>query len=304
MASQMYLAQLTVRKPGSAERHLGSYNMYVSPDFFRTRRAAMFAGRDFSEADTGSSLPVAIVSKTLAEMLFPGMNPVGMRFREDDNKGKGQDYYVEVIGVTADMQYRRPDLAPLPILFRPVAQCASCLAMGELRSTRCRCVAGDGKTLGKRGECRSSCGAEFSSAEQHIQRRREAKPREAWMAMFFGLFGGLLAMIGVYGVTSYATSQRTREIGIRMTLGAQPGDVFRMILRETIIVVFIGVALGVAAGFDGAKTIQGMLWGVSASDPLTFVLAGCVMLLMAGVAAFLPARRASKADPIIALRFE
>ena len=303
--SQTYLAQLTVRKPGGAERHLGSYSGYVSSEFFSTRRAAMLAGRDFNDADTGTSMPVAILSKTLAEMLFPGLNPVGMRFRENDSKTKGRNYDVEVIGVTADMQYRRPDLAPLPILFRPVSQCASCLGVGDYEVR----VAGAFPEMEKRLESAAA------SVNPHVALKYDLLSNMfngvlhrnramEWIAMTFSLFVGLLAMIGVYGVTSYATSQRTREIGIRIALGAQPRNVFRMILGETFTVVFVGVALGVAAGFGAAQMIRGMLWGVTASDPLSFAGAAGVMIVVAGVAAFVPARRASKADPMIALRFE
>ncbi len=304
-SSQMSLAQLTVRRPSSAERHLGSYDIYVSSDFFRTRRTPMLAGRDFNDADTGASFPVAILSKTLAEMLFPGLDPVGLRFRENDSKDKGQDYDVEVVGVAADMQYRRPDLGPLPILYRPVSECASCLGMGgyEVR------VAGAFPEMTKRLQSAAATvdarvvfksGSLMEDISDVLHRNRAM----AMIAASFGLFVGLLAMIGVYGVTSYAASQRTREIGIRMALGAQPGNVFRMILGETITVVFVGVALGVAAGFGAAQMIRGMLWGVSASDPLSFVGAACVMLLVAGIAAFLPARRAMRTDPMVALRFE
>lgn len=303
--SQTYLAQLTVREPGSTSRHLGAYNGYISSDFLSTRRAAMLAGRDFNDGDTETSLPVAILSKTLAEILFPGRNPVGLRFRENDNNGKGQDYEVEVVGVAADMQYRRPDLPPLPMLSRPVSQCTSCLGVGDYEVR----VAGAFPEMEKRLESAAA------SVDPHIALKYDLLSNMfngvlhrnramELIAMTFSLFVGLLAMIGVYGVTSYAASQRTREIGIRMTLGAQPGDVFRMILRETIVVVFIGVALGIAAGYGAAQMIRGMLWGVKASDPLSFAGAACVMMFVATIAAFLPARRAAQADPMAALRTE
>lgn len=303
--SQMYLAQLSVRKPGSAGRHLGSYDGYVSSDFFRTRRTPMLAGRDFNDGDMVSSLPVAILSKAVADNLFPGLNPVGLRFRENDDKGKGPGYDVEVIGVTGDMQYRRPDLGPLPILFRPLSQCASCLGVGSYEVR----VAGAFPEMEKRLESAAAavdshvalkCDL-LSKAFNGVLHRNRAMEL---IAMTFSLFVGLLAMIGVYGVTSYATSQRTREIGIRMALGARPGNVFRMILSETITVVVVGVALGVAAGFGAAEMIRGMLWRVSTSDPLSFGLAIGVMLSIAGIAAFLPARRATKVDPMVALHYE
>jgi ABC-type antimicrobial peptide transport system permease subunit len=124
------------------------------------------------------------------------------------------------------------------------------------------------------------------------------------IAMIFGLFVGLLAMIGVYGVTSYAASQRTREIGIRMAVGAQPINVLRMILSETMSVVCIGIAFGTAAGLAAGRMIGGMIWGVKLFDPLSFIFAICLMLLIAGIAALLPAHRAMRVDPMVALRFE
>jgi putative ABC transport system permease protein len=305
VASQMYLAQLTVRKPGSDERHLGAYDIFVSPDFFRTRRTPMLAGRDFNDSDTHASLPVAIVSKTLAEMLFSGLNPVGLRLRENDNKAKGQGYTVEVVGVTADMQYRRPDLGPLPILYRPVSQCTSCLGMGSYEVR----VAGAFPEMTKRLQSAAAtvdshvalkC-QPLSDAFNGVLHRNRAM---ALIAATFAIFVGLLAMIGVYGVTSYATAERTREIGIRMALGAQPRDVLRMILSETMRVVCIGIVLGVSAGLAAARLFQGLIWGVKPIDPLSFGLAICLMLLIAGIAALLPARRAMRADPMVALRFE
>jgi ABC-type antimicrobial peptide transport system permease subunit len=126
----------------------------------------------------------------------------------------------------------------------------------------------------------------------------------AFIATAFSLFVGLLAMIGVYGVTAYSAAKRTREIGIRVALGAQPGNVSRMIVGEAITVAVVGVAVGLAAGFGSAQFIRGMLFGVTPADPLTLTFAACLMLLVATVASFLPARRASKADPCIALRTE
>lgn len=303
--SQMYLAQLSVRKPDSAARHLGSYNMYVSSDFFRTRRTPILAGRDFNYTDTSVSLPVAVLSKSMANTLFPGVNPVGLRFRENDSKNKSQDYEVEVIGVAGDMQFRRPDLGPLPILFRPVSQCASCFGMGgyEVR------VAAAFPEMEKRlddaaAAVDSHVALKYDLLSNMFNGVLHRNRAMELIAMTFSLFVGLLAIIGVYGVTSYATSQRTREIGIRMTLGAQPANVFRMILGETITVVLVGLALGVAVGFGAAQMIRGMLWGVKASDPVSFAGAACVMMLVAAIAAFLPARRAAQADPMAALRAE
>jgi hypothetical protein len=137
VSSSYGLSHLAVTGPGGSERGLGSYLNLISSDFFSTRRTPMLAGRDFTDGDTGTSPPVAILSEALAEALFGAVNPVGLRFREDDQHGSGRDYYVEVVGVARDIQYRRPDYGPLLILYRPVSQCGgSCLDMGyyEIRA--------------------------------------------------------------------------------------------------------------------------------------------------------------------------
>ena len=305
ITSSMRGPRLTVSGPKGSERQLGAYDIPVSSDFFRTRRTPILAGREFNDSDTDKSFPVAILSDDLAKVLFGGVNPVGLRFREDDYRN-GQTYVVEVVGVARDIQYRRPGFAPLPILYRPVSQCgSSCSGIG---SYEIRAAGGLGETT-KRLETAAAtvdprvalkCDP-LSNAFNNVVHRNRAT---ALMATIFGLFAGLLAMIGVYGVTSYATAERTREIGIRMALGAQPRDVFRMVMRESMRVVCVGIALGVAAGIASVSLIRGLIWGVKPTDPLSFGVAICVMLLIAGSAAFLPARRALSVDPMVALRFE
>lgn len=305
--SKMTLPQLTVADPSAgSQRRLGAYLLFVSSNTFRTRRAPVLAGREFNDADTSASLPVAILSDALAKLLFTGVNPVGLRFRENDGSGQGPDTTVEVVGIAPDVQYRRPDLGPLPILYRPVSQCAdSCSGIGDYAIR----VAGSFNGMTERLESAAAtvdpsvalkCNPMTQAINGVLHRNRAME----LIAVTFSVFVGLLAVMGVYGVTSYAASQRTREIGIRMTLGAQPADVFRMVVGETMWVVLAGIVLGVIGGLAAAHSIQGLIWGVKPADPLSFGLAVCLMLLIAAMAAFLPARRASKADPITALRLE
>lgn len=306
MTSSMRGPRLTVLGPTGSERQRGSYLIVVSSGFFSTRRTPILAGRDFNAHDTDTSFPVAILSDDLAKVLFGGVNPVGLRFRENDSRSAGQDYTVEVVGVTKDIQYRAPGYAPLPILYRPVSQCGtSCSGIGgyEIRA------AGALAETTKRLEAAAAtvdprivlkCHPQTDDISNSVHRNRAT----ASIATIFGLFAGLLAMIGVYGVTSYATAERTREIGIRMVLGAQPGDVFRMVMRETMSMVSAGIALGVVAGIAGSSLIRGIIWGVKPTDPWSFGLAICVTLLIAGSAAFFPARRALRVDPMVALRYE
>jgi len=304
--SKATLSQLVVPGPAGSERRSGSYLQFVSPDFFETWRTPVLAGREFSDTDTGTSPPVAILSADLAKVLFGKLSPVGLRFRENDGDGDRHDYAVEVVGVVRDIQFRRPSDGPLPILYRPVSQCgSSCSGVGgyEIRA------AGIFAATAKRLEDAAAtvdprivlkCAPLSNMLSDSVHRNRAM----ALTASTFGLFVGLLAMIGVYGVTSHATAERTREIGIRMALGAERGDVFRMILGEIMRVVCIGIAFGLGAVVPVAQIIRGAIWGVRPTDPLSLGFAICLMLLIAGIAAFLPARRATRVDPMVALRYE
>lgn len=273
---------------------------------FKTLRTPMLAGRDFNGSDTDKSLPVAILGEDLAKVLFGGVNPVGHRFRENDRRTDGQEYTVEVIGVAKDVQFRKPGYAPLPILYRPVSQCdSSCSGIG---SYAIRAPGPLGETA-KRLEAAAAnvdprvvlkC-EPLSNAMNSVLHRNRAM---AWIAITFGLFVGLLAMIGVYGVTSYATAERTREIGIRMALGAQQASVLHMIFGQTMWTVCVGAALGAGASVATAGMFRGLIWGIKPTDPLSFGIAIGLMLLIAGIGAFLPARRAMRVDPMVALRFE
>ena len=298
--------QVVVPGANGSERRLGSYLIFVSSDFFSTRRTPMLAGRDFMAADSGTSFPVAILSEDLAKVLFGGGNPVGVRFRENDSRVDGQDYTVEVVGITKDIQYRKPGSAPLPILYRPVSQCGSSCsgiggyeirAMGPLAETVKRLEAAAAKVDPR---VVLKCDA-LSNGMNGVLHRNRAM---AWIATTFSLFVGLLAMIGVYGVTSYATAERTREIGIRMALGAQQGNVLHMVFGETMWTVCIGAALGAGASIVAGGMFRGMIWGVKSTDPVSFGFAIGLILLIAGIAAILPARRATRVDPVVALRFE
>jgi predicted permease len=300
------IPQLVVPGPSGSERRLGSYLIFVSSDFFRTKSTPMLAGRDFTAADSGTSLPVAILSEDLAKVLFGGVNPVGLRFRENDSRTNGQDYTVEVVGIAKDIQYRKPGYAPLPILYRPVSQCGG--SYSGMGSYEIRAVGPLAETA-KRLEAAAAhvdprvvlkCDP-LSNGMNGVLHQNRAM---AVIATTFGLFVGLLAMLGVYGVTSYATAERTREIGIRIALGAQRGNVLHMVFGETMWTVCIGAALGAGVSVVAGGMFRGMIWGVKPTDPLSFSFAIGLMLLIAGIATFLPARRAMSVDPMVALRYE
>jgi len=305
-ASRTTLPIAIVHLPGGPERRLPGFFMFVSPGMFRTRRIPLAAGRDFSQDDGTASPAVAILSETAARSLFPGVIPLGLTFRQVDRESNRQEDSVEIVGIAKDAQYGRPNGEPLPIVYRPLSQCpASCSLPGtyELR------FAGPLLEITERvksaaANLDSHLALDFRLMSDEVNGTVQRERLTAILAAIFGLLTVALAVIGIYGVTSCAASQRTHEIGVRMALGAQPGAVFRMIVGETMSVVLAGVALGGTAGFGAARAIQGMLFGVAPADPLTFTFAVCLMLFVATIAALFPAYRASKADPIIALRVE
>jgi putative ABC transport system permease protein len=305
-SSSYGLSQLAVPGPGGTERRVGVYRGFASSDSFKTWRTPMLAGRDFNDGDTEASPPVAILSAALAKALFGAVNPVGLRFREEDPDGRGQSYSVEVVGVAGDMQLRRPDYGPLLVLHRPVSQCgSSCSDTGYYQIRTAGTFAETTKRLETAAAAIDSrVSLKFGLLSHVMDGVLHRNRAMALIATTFGLFVGLLAMIGVYGVTSHATAERTREIGIRMALGAERRAVFRMLLGEMMRVVCLGVAFGLGAVFPATQLIRGAIWGVKPTDPLTLSFVVCLMLTIAGIAALLPARRAMRVDPMVALRYE
>ena len=293
-----------ISQPGGGVFRLRIYQIVVSPGYFKTRRTPILMGRDFNAADNQTSLPVVILSDEAAREFFPGRNPVGLRFHEKSAGAVEQEHFVEVVGVAKDIDYQRPSDSPLRIVYRPVAQCSSCgVGSYELR------YVGVLPEVMKRVKNAAAnvdphLALNFHLLSDQIKDVVKRNRVTALLAAFFGLLTATLAMIGVYGVTSYTASQRTREIGIRMALGAQPANVFRMVLQEMVVVVLAGVALGAIAGYAAGQSIRDMLWRVSPTDPLSFAGAACAMLFIAALAALIPARRAMRTDPMLALRSE
>jgi hypothetical protein len=292
-----------VQRPGGVEDHVTCVFVLASSDYFQTLHVPLFAGRDFTDEDNSGSTGVAIISETAARRFFPEINPLGLTFQQVDETG--QQSKVKVVGIVKDVkELVRSSDQPFPIVYRPIAQCSSpCPRFGTYQ-VRFMGPLSDIKARAKDAARSIDPGLalEFSlmsGTEMYDRERTSAR-----LATSLGLLALMLAAIGVYGVTSYATAQRTNEIGLRMALGAQPRDVLRLIVGESLRVIFVGIAFGALGAFGASRLIQEMLFGVTPADPLTFTFAAWLMVTVAAAAALFPAYRALKTDPMIALRAE
>src|ERR1700704_3156007 len=271
----------------------------VTPGHFETMRIPLLSGRDFTDFDRQNTTPVVVVNEALAKMMWPGQEPLGKRFSIVT-----EPELLQVVGVVGTAVIGQIGEDPQPIAYVPMRQQYSPFATLVVRTT---------------GNPESLLGA-VRTQVQHIDKNlaftngqtvQQILGQGLWAARMgaalLGLFGALaliLASIGIYGVLAYSVAQRTSEIGLRMALGAQPRQVLGLVLKQGMLLALIGAGVGVLVALPVARMASGLLYGVSATDTLTY--AGITLLLMgvALLACYLPARRATRIDPLVALRVE
>jgi len=274
----------------------------VSPDYFRVMRIPLLRGRLFSGQDSSSKPNVAIISEMLAQRYFPNQDPIGrqMRFGFPPNSNVPR----EIIGVVGDLRDVALSRPPGPMMYVPFAQAP--LYGGEVvvrSSSSASSVA-----AGIRQTVRSiDKDLPVTDVESFPEAVGASVVQERFRTLLMSSFSGIaliLAAVGIFGVISYSASQRTHEIGIRMALGAQQGNVLRLILGQGTKLALLGLGAGTAAALPLTHLMAGLLYGVSATDPLTFGAVGIVLLGVAVTACYIPARRAMRVDPMVALRHE
>jgi ABC-type lipoprotein release transport system permease subunit len=238
----------------------------------------------------------------MAAKFWPGQNPIGRRLR------LGGEPWSTVIGVVADVRHRGLDQSARTEMFRPHAQFqygGSALTMTWVLRTTADPLAAVGHARAALQAVDPSLGmSDIATMEQVIT---DATSDRRLDMLLFALLGGLalaLATVGVYGVVAYAVTQRTHEIGVRMAVGAQPRDVLRMVLGEGARLALAGVSLGIVIALAASRLVRGLLFDVSATDPVTFVGVGVALSAIALLASYVPARRATRVDPVLALRGE
>ncbi|HEX8191028.1 MAG TPA: ADOP family duplicated permease, partial [Pyrinomonadaceae bacterium] len=275
----------------------------VSPDYFRAAGIAVVRGRAVEERDTADAPLVFVVNQALARRDFPGEDPVGKRISNGIGPD-GQPNWREIVGVVADVRSEEPGREAAPEVYGSYLQDPFAGMSYVLRSS----VEPEGLAPAVREAVRAvdraQPVAEVRTMEQLVG-ESFAQPR--FNSLILGLFACMalvLAAAGIYGVMSYAVSQRTHEIGIRIALGARRGDVLRLVVGRGMALALFGVGLGLLAALALTRLMAGLLYGVTATDPLTFAGVALLLSAVALLASYVPARRATKVDPMIALRYE
>ena len=316
-----------VKVPGytaGSQEEMACHELTVGPRFFETMGMTMLAGRDFgpqderpvttepakpandkAENNAPPPLQFAVINQTMARTFFGNENPVGKSFSYEDARYKGQTF--EIIGVVNDAKYDNlRDQAP-KTFYKFYAQ-----QPGQPSGNRAFQI----RTAGNPADLAAAIKRAVREIDPQLQIfdlrtmndiADDAMTQErfvAELASFFSLFALLLCCIGLYGVMSYAVTRRTNEIGIRLALGARGADVVRMVMRETMLMVVIGVVIGLSAALATTRLVSSLLFGLAPNDPATIGLAALVLLAVAAVAGYLPARRAARVDPMVALRHE
>jgi predicted permease len=276
-------------------------NNIVGPDFFAAMGIPIVQGRGIGPQDTKSSQKVAVVSEAMVQKFFPTGNPIGKRFGIE---GRESTEAIEVIGVVKDAKYGNLKEPFRPMAFYPYTQVPDVLGNFVVRfSGPSSAVVPQVRETIKRVN-RNLPVDDVVSLSDHIGRSLVQQKLIARLASFFGLLALLLACVGLYGVMSYGVARRTNEIGIRMALGARGRSVLWLVLREALVLVVIGLVVGVFASLALTKTAASLLYELKPNDPLTIATATIVLMMVALLAGYLPARRAARVDPMIALRDE
>ncbi|MGH9837616.1 MAG: ABC transporter permease [Blastocatellia bacterium] len=290
------------RPPAAPGEQLTAGPRWVSPDYFKVLKIPLLKGRVFTEGDGGDSPPVLVINEAMARQYWPNEDPIGRRvaFNSRDN----QPIWREIVGVVKDVRHTALDTESKPQMYFPFTHFPLPFMTLVARTD------GDPMSLvaAVRGQVRA---IDKDQPVSNIHAMEELLARSVserrFNLLLLAIFAGvalLLAAVGIYGVMSYSVEQRTHEIGVRMALGARTADVLRLLLGQGMKLVAMGVAIGLAAAFALTRLISTLLFGVRATDPVTFVALALLLTVVALLACWIPAWRATKVDPMIALRCE
>lgn len=276
---------------------------YVSESFFETLEIPLLRGRPFTSADGPATTPVAIVSQTMARRLWPGQNPISKCFKYSA-PGSVSNEWLTIVGVAGDTVRNGPETRPISVIYFPVRQKVwDVLAlMVRTQSDPAAMEAAINDQIHQID--RALPRVDPSTVEEQLWNLGSQRRFQIELFTLFSFFEVVLAAVGIYAVMAYVMGQRTREIGIRMALGARPVDVLLMMLRQALLPVGGGLLAGVAIALAITRTFVALLYGVTSTDPVTYVCVCLLLLAIAAAAAYIPARHATRVDPLVALRYE
>ena len=311
MGMQFKIEGRPAPEPGPQGSGMNAAYMPITPNYFSTVRIPVLQGRDFSASDTASAPLVVIISKAMAQRWWASENPIGQRITFDfvpDEQPR------EIVGVVGDVRMNQTQTQPGPIVYLPhVQQSQRWLGPSwNYRSAMYFILRTGGNPTGIAGAVRSAVAeidpskpaGNLQTVEQNL--RDQVSGQRVYMLLLtvFGAIAAVLAAVGIYGVMAYAVTQRTREIGIRMALGATASSVMALVVKQALVLVVIGLILGVAGAFGLTRFLSNELYGVTATDPTTFIEVSLGLVAIAVLASLIPTRRAVSVDPTEALRHE
>jgi predicted permease len=277
----------------------------VTSQYFQALGIPLKKGRSFDERDRRTGVGAVVVNESLATRYFPGEDPIG-RFISNigANQNEGDPKRWEIVGVVGDVHHKSLTTAVSPELYLPYQQNSWDWGNFFVRTTGDPAASSDSFTDAIRAGDKTVAVATVRPLTQAIS---NTFAQARFYTLLFSLFGGgglLLMLMGVYSVISYTVAQQTQEIGVRMALGAQASDVLRLVIGKGLILTAIGVGLGLLGALAMTRLMQTLLFGITATDPATFAAVAGIMTLVALAACYVPARRAARVDPLVALRYE
>ena len=279
-------------------------DMFVGPKYAETLGLPLVLGREIGLQDTIASTKVAVVNQAFAETYFHNQNPIGRRITFDEDSDKND---IEIVGVVGDAKYDNAKEKADRVVYRPILQVQDQQTYNNVLQLR---TAGD--PIGMAGEVRAAIAQvdvklpirSLTSLRAQTDDSLKQEKLLAQLVSFFGGLGLVLSCVGLYGIMAHAVVRRTNEIGIRMALGAERRDIIWMVLKESLLLVGAGLVIGVPASWGAAHLISSQLFGLSPGDPVTLSTAVVLLTLVAALAGYIPARKASRVNPLVALRYE
>jgi predicted permease len=281
----------------------------ASTAYFRSMKIPLLGGREFSEQDNARTTPVAIISETLARRFWPDGNPVGARLSIDDNNQGPRG--VEIVGVVGDVKHLSMEDEPTPHVYLPLRQIHED-GVVWMTNNQYWLIRSSVNPLNLASAVQREISkvdpevpaSNIKTMEQYLSASVSPRRFNLWLLTVFAAAALVLATVGIYGVMSYSVAQRTREIGVRMALGAQRSDILRLVVGHGMLLAVAGLAAGLAGALALSRLMGGLLYQVSTTDPATYIVLTFFLLLVTLAACLVPARRATKVDPMVALRYE